>query len=103
MRSASVERSILDFILNELPAGTRFHDLQPEDSLIESAMLDSAAMLEIIAYCERQYEVEIPDDELAPSNFESVRAIAAMVLRTEQARSQGRLRRWLRKSIPRRA
>ena len=102
MQSASVEQAILDFILNELPAGARFHDLRPEDPLLDDAMLDSAAILEILTYCERQYEVEIPDEELAPNNFESVRAIAAMVVRLEETQSSGRLRRWLRKSLPRR-
>jgi acyl carrier protein len=103
MQNASVERAILDFIVNELPAGAKFHDLRPEDPLLDDAMLDSAAVLEILTYCERLYEVEIPDKELTPGNFESVRAIAAMVVRLQQTQSSGRLRRWLRRSLPRRA
>jgi acyl carrier protein len=61
-----------------------FHDrdvqsLKPEDSLIEKGLLDSLSILKTVTFCEEEFGVVIPDEDVLPDHFESVRAIARLV------------------------
>jgi acyl carrier protein len=99
MTNGKPEREICDFILNELPAAARLQMLAPEDSLLALGVLDSAGLIEILAFCEQRYGVKIADADLRPANFESVSAIARMVKRAQSGAAADtclqRLFRWL--------
>ena len=61
-----------------------FHDrdvrnLKPDDSLIEKGLLDSLSILKTVTFCEEEFGVVIPDEDVLPDHFESVRAIARLV------------------------
>ena len=65
-----------------------FHDrdvqgLRPEDSLIEKGLLDSLSILKTVTFCEEEFGVVIPDEDVLPDHFESVRAIARLVERVK--------------------
>jgi acyl carrier protein len=49
------------------------------DSLLEKGVIDSMAMVELIAYVEQTYNINIQEDELMPENFDSLAAIAAFI------------------------
>ena len=49
------------------------------DSLLEKGVIDSMAMVELIAYVEQTYNISIQEDELMPENFDSLAAIAAFI------------------------
>ena len=53
----------------------------PEDSLLESELLDSIGIMQIVAFCEQMFEISIPEEELLPEHFENVRAIGQVVER----------------------
>lgn len=58
------------------PANCGFSD---EDSLLESGVLDSMAMVDLIAHLEDKYGVDVTEDDMTPENFDTVDAIAAYV------------------------
>ncbi|HXJ70733.1 MAG TPA: acyl carrier protein, partial [Verrucomicrobiae bacterium] len=55
--------------------------LGPDDSLLAKGLLDSMAILKTVTFCEEQFGITIPDQEVLPDHFESVRAIAKLVER----------------------
>jgi acyl carrier protein len=55
--------------------------LTRETHLIEEEMLDSVELLQLVMELETTYGIEIPLEELAPENFESVGAVTALVTR----------------------
>ena len=81
MKSEAVENTLLDFLLFDLFAAKIVGTLGVEDSLFELGLIDSMAVVRTIAFCERTFAVVIPDEELLPENFETVRSIAATVQR----------------------
>jgi acyl carrier protein len=83
MKPVSVEAKIRDFILTEIPAARKIQVLEPDDSLFELGLLDSMVVIKTVAFCEDEFGVEIPDQELIPDNFESVRALARLVERAK--------------------
>jgi acyl carrier protein len=81
MTRAEIERAVRDFMLTDLFAAKIAGSLGIEESLFGLGLIDSMAVVKTVAFCEESFGVEIPDSELMPENFETVRSIAAMVLR----------------------
>jgi acyl carrier protein len=54
------------------------------DSLLEQGVIDSMAMLELVNFLEGLYDIEIPDDDLMPENFDSLASIVAYVDKKRQ-------------------
>jgi acyl carrier protein len=81
MNAETIASGILDFLMLELLAAQLACELEIDDSLFELGLIDSLVVLKIIAFCEDRFEVKVPDAELMPENFETVRAMAAMVAR----------------------
>ena len=75
------EKIIRDFVIQEVLYDKELRDLGAEDSLLESELLDSIAIMQIVAFCEQMFEISIPDGELLSDHFETVRAIGQLVER----------------------
>ena len=73
------ETEIRNFIATELLADKQLSSLDVDDPLIESELLDSIAIMQLVAFCEQVFEFEIPEEQLKPENFGTIRAIAALV------------------------
>lgn len=50
-----------------------------EDSLLDSGIIDSLGILDLVAFLEKTYGIRIGDEELNPSNFDSIAAVARFV------------------------
>ena len=55
--------------------------LQETTSFLQSGIIDSTGILELITYLEETYGIKIQDDELVPENLDSVVNVAAFVAR----------------------
>lgn len=58
--------------------------LTDDVSLIESGLVDSTGMLEIILFIEGEYGIQVADLETIPENLESIDRIAAFVARAQR-------------------
>jgi acyl carrier protein len=52
-------------------------DFAPEDSLFESGLLDSFSLTDLVTELESEFSIQIPDSDLNPRKFDSVRRIRA--------------------------
>jgi acyl carrier protein len=78
MQDTNVENEIRNFVIANFLFG-RDLDLQPGDSLLEKGVIDSTGVLELVAFLEEQYAIEVEDDEVTPDNLDSIECIAAYV------------------------
>ncbi len=69
--------ALLD-ILNELHPEV---DFETEEGLIDNKILDSFDIVTIVAEIDGEYDVQIPAVELTPENFNSAKALYALVER----------------------
>lgn len=69
-----MEHKILAFIKNEL-AGDPNAALAPEDDLLNSGLIDSIGIMQLIAFIEQEQGIKIPPQDLTIDNFVSVQAI----------------------------
>ena len=75
----ATETAIREFLTTEVFYDKDLADLKADDSLLERGLLDSLAILKTVTFCEEQFGITIPDTEVLPDHFESVRAIAKLV------------------------
>ena len=56
-------------------------DLSDTDSLLESGMMDSTGILELVAFLESEFPIVMSDAEIVPENLDSIASIAGYVER----------------------
>jgi acyl carrier protein len=52
-----------------------------DDSLLAQGILDSLAVLELVEFLQREFQIQIGGDELLPENLDTLNRIAAFVAR----------------------
>ena len=81
-----VEKTIRKFVVEELMFQKDETLLKLDDSLLEKRVIDSAVMLELVSFLEKQYGIAIGRTDIVPENFETIQSISKLV----DAKSQGR-------------
>lgn len=56
-------------------------DFETEDQLIDSKILDSFDIVTLVAEIDAEFDVAIPAEELVPENFNSAKALYALIER----------------------
>lgn len=57
--------------------------LQDGESFLETGLLDSTGILEIILFVEETFGIKVQDDEMVPDNLDSIDALVAFVARKQ--------------------
>ena len=53
--------------------------LRAEDSLLETGVIDSTGVLELVAFIEETYEITVEDEEIIPENLDSIINITSYI------------------------
>jgi|EndMetStandDraft_5_1072996.scaffolds.fasta_scaffold164235_2 acyl carrier protein len=69
---------IRQYIIDNLLLG-QGSTLDDDTSLLDSGALDSTAAMELVAFLEQTFNVQIQDREINPDNLETVNRISAMI------------------------
>tara|TARA_R110000751_G_scaffold210384_1_gene314129 strand:+ start:42887 stop:43135 length:249 start_codon:yes stop_codon:yes gene_type:complete len=64
---------IKDYIIKSTLADTK--NIEDDTLIFETGLLDSMGLLFLIEFLMEEFEVEVTDEELLPSNFESINSI----------------------------
>lgn len=70
---------IRQFVVENFLFGQNDKQVDDEQSFLESGIIDSTGVLELIGFLESQYGISIADDELVPANLDSVGRVARFV------------------------
>jgi acyl carrier protein len=73
--------------LRKFPAA-RKKSITDDTPLLESGIIDSLGMLDVVAFLESSFKIQVLDDELIPENFADIHRMAAFV---EKKRSQSQV------------
>lgn len=74
----SINTEVREFILKKFPLA-RKRRVGDSDALLESGLLDSQGVLEVVAFIEQRFSINVEDEELTTENFQSIDRIAAFV------------------------
>ena len=70
-RNVEVEREIKSFLRTNFPLYDE-KTVDSEASLVESGVVDSLGILELVEFIEERFQLQIPEDELLPENLDSI-------------------------------
>ena len=80
-----LQRRIRDYVTTELLYDRDASTLGDEDSLLGPGLLDSVGILRLVAWLEEEFGIRIPDEDVVPDHVESVRRLADLVRRRQEA------------------
>lgn len=70
-----IEKNIVAYIQKECLSKNSDYVPGFEDDLFDAGIVDSAGLISFLAYIEKEYHINIPDEDLLPENFKSISAI----------------------------
>jgi len=73
------EGLIRDFIYSKLAKKRINENFSENLNLIDSGIVDSLGIMQLIYYIENTFSIKIDDNELFPENFESIENISKLV------------------------
>ena len=67
------------FIQGELVSSHDLKSIDENESLLESGIIDSLAIMKLLAFIEEEFMVKISDGDLMPENFNTIASIVRLV------------------------
>ncbi len=74
-----IREKIKDFIVKNFLFGSDDSSLGDDDSFLESGIIDSTGVLEVVGFIEDEFDIEVLDEELVPDNFDSLSRLVGYV------------------------
>jgi acyl carrier protein len=81
MSEQHIQTTVRAFIVESYLFGEDDPDLTEDTSLLESGVVDSTGILELVSFIESTYGFRLPDEDMLPENLDSIERIAAYVSR----------------------
>ena len=78
-------KEIRTFIVANFLFGDEGNAFTDEQSFLETGIIDSTGLLELIAFVEQKYGISIGDREMVPENLDSLRNVSQLVARKLEA------------------
>ncbi len=73
-----IKTRIHEWVIGHFPLAKE-RKIGPEDSLLESGIVDSLGTLDIVLFLENEFGFVVDDDEMVSDHFETVQLIAQFV------------------------
>lgn len=73
-----MQETIRKYLIDHAPKGCGVQ-ISDSDSLLEAGIIDSMSMVDLIAFLENEYSIQIDEDDMTPENFDSVDAIVEFI------------------------
>jgi acyl carrier protein len=77
-----IERALREHVVTGYAGGA---DVDAEDDLLASGIVDSMGVMEIIGFLEERFPVVVDDEDIVPENFRSLRTMTEYVARKRTA------------------
>ena len=69
---------IREFVLQKFPLA-RKRKVANNDNLLESGIIDSLGVLDLVAFLQQEFAVAVADEDLTPENFQDIECMARFV------------------------
>lgn len=81
---ADIATQVREFIADNFLFREERSDISDTESLLDAGLIDSTGILELVAYLEQAFAIQMADAEIVPENLDSVQAITAYVMRKKR-------------------
>ena len=88
MSTTPVNHLLRQFIIRQFSQG-RTRALGDDDPLLESGIVDSLGVLDLVQFIETEFKVSVADEDLVPEYFNSIGSITAYVRNKQKEAGTG--------------
>lgn len=81
-----IKSEIKAYIIENFLFGDTETVIEDDDSFMESGILDSTGILELITFIEERYDIKLDDEELLPENLDSLNNLEAFINRKKNGK-----------------
>ncbi len=78
------KEKIRSFIVETFLFGASQTSFNDDESLLESGIIDSTGVLELVSFVEEEFGIDVRDEDLVPDNFDSLNRLSSYIERKEQ-------------------
>lgn len=75
----SVKETLRNFILENYLFTDDQNALKDDDSFLDSGIIDSTGVLEVVMFLEEGFGIKVDDEEMIPDNLDSIDNLVAFV------------------------
>lgn len=75
----NVSTDIQKFLLENYLFGFNQDEFEKDSSLLELGVLDSTGIMELVAFIENEFSIEVFDSEIIPENLDSINFICSYI------------------------
>ncbi len=80
MKEQAIAASIRSYVAEHFARGRKFA-LSDTDPLLQSGIIDSMGVLDLVGFIENKFGMALSDEDLSPDNFYSIATLAAFIAR----------------------
>ena len=84
--NAGTVSRIRQFVFQKFPLAKR-RKVADDDNLLESGIIDSLGVLELVTFMQQEFSVTVEDEDLTPENFQTIECMASFVARSLASQS----------------
>ena len=70
---------VQEFIESNFQYKSDTNEISVDKPLLDSGLIDSAGILELVTFIESQFDVEVTDEDIIPDHFETINHIVSFV------------------------
>ena len=75
----TIKETLVEFISKELVTDHEMENLDENEPLLESGIIDSLAIMKLLAFIEEEFKLKVLDHELMPENFDTIASILKLI------------------------
>jgi acyl carrier protein len=84
MQATEIDRDIRSFLIARFLSGSA--DRLRDDGSLLGDVIDSTGVIELVMYLQERFAITVDDEDVIPSNLDSVNSLVAFVVRKQMAR-----------------
>ena len=73
---SNVKKVVTDYLIEFVTYGEPIGD---DESIVESGLIDSTTIFDMIAHLEEVFSIHVEDDDIDPENFDTINLITGFV------------------------
>ncbi len=81
-----IATKIKTFIHDNFLLGDKRKEINEDESFLQSGIIDSTGVLELVNFIEETYNIKVEDEELVPENLDSIKNLIAYISRKQSAK-----------------
>jgi|SRR3954462_756038 acyl carrier protein len=83
--SREIESALRKFVIDNFLYGKGGETLSDTTSFLDTGLIDSTGVLELVLFLESTFGIEVPDEDVVPDNLDSIARLCAYIGRKSAA------------------